>query len=67
MHSRVTAQMEMDPEGFAENVADKTGLLDRRVKGDLERFRKFIEARGGADSETGAWRGDVPRPDQLPN
>jgi uncharacterized membrane protein len=67
MHSRVTAQMEVDPEGFAENVADKTGLLDRRVKGDLERFRKFIEARGGADSETGAWRGDIPRPDQRPN
>jgi uncharacterized membrane protein len=59
-HSRVTAQMEMDPEGFAENVADKTGLLDRRVKGDLKRFRDFIESRGG--QETGGWRGEVPRP-----
>jgi Polyketide cyclase / dehydrase and lipid transport len=28
----------------------------RRVKGDLERFKKFIEARQG---ETGAWRGEV--------
>jgi uncharacterized membrane protein len=59
-HSRVTAQMEMDPEGFAETVADKTGLLDRRVKGDLKRFREFIESRGG--QETGGWRGEVDRP-----
>jgi uncharacterized membrane protein len=61
-HSRVTAQMEIDPEGFVESVADKTGVLDRRVKGDLKRFREFIENRG---QETGSWRGDVPRPDAL--
>src|SRR2546430_15908732 len=56
---RVTAQRELDPEGFVENVGDKTGMLDRRVKGDMKRFREFIEARG---AETGAWRGDVPQP-----
>jgi hypothetical protein len=28
----------------------------RRVKGDLERFKEFIETRG---AETGAWRGEV--------
>ncbi|MGE5829481.1 MAG: SRPBCC family protein [Micromonosporaceae bacterium] len=54
--TRVTAQIEVDPEGFAENVADKTGVIDRRVKGDMKRFRDFIESRGG---ETGAWRGDI--------
>ncbi|MFE0021120.1 SRPBCC family protein [Amycolatopsis sp. NPDC059021] len=58
--TRVTAQVEIDPEGFVENVADKTGVLDRRVKGDLGRFKTFIEQRGG--QETGAWRGDVERP-----
>jgi uncharacterized membrane protein len=58
--TRVTAQMEIDPEGFVENVADKLGILDRRVKGDLGRFKTFIEERGGR--ETGAWRGDVERP-----
>jgi uncharacterized membrane protein len=58
-HTRVTAQMDIDPEGFAENVADKLGVLDRRVKGDMKRFKEFIEQRGG---ETGAWRGDVDRP-----
>ncbi len=57
--SRVTAQMEMDPEGIAETAADKTGMLDRRVKGDMKRFREFIEQRG---TESGAWRGEVDRP-----
>ena len=57
--TRVTAQMEFDPEGLAENVADKLGFLDRRVKGDLTRFKEFVEGRG---RESGAWRGEVPRP-----
>ncbi|WP_062997892.1 SRPBCC family protein [Nocardia mikamii] len=57
--TRVTAQMDIDPDGFVENVADKLGILDRRVKGDLERFRDFIESR---QQESGAWRGDVDRP-----
>jgi uncharacterized membrane protein len=60
-HTRVTAQMDIDPEGFVENVADKLGVLNTRVKGDLKNFKKFIESRGG--QETGAWRGDVDRPD----
>ena len=58
--SRVTVQMDIDPEGFVENVADKAGVLDRRVKGDVKRFKDFIESHGG--QETGAWRGEVPRP-----
>lgn len=57
--TRVTAQMEIDPEGFFEKVADKAGVLDRRVKGDMMRFRDFIQSRG---QETGAWRGDVTPP-----
>jgi uncharacterized membrane protein len=56
--TRVTAQMEIDPEGFLEKVGDKLGMVEGRVKGDLQRFKEFIEQRG---SETGAWRGDVPR------
>ena len=59
-HTRVTAQLEMEPEGLAEKVADKTGIVGSRVKGDLERFRTFVESRGG---ETGAWRGTVERPE----
>jgi uncharacterized membrane protein len=58
--SKVTVQMDIDPEGFVENVGDKAGILDQRVKGDLKRFKDFIESRG---AETGAWRGEVDRPD----
>ncbi|TCC45760.1 SRPBCC family protein [Kribbella capetownensis] len=56
--SRVTAQMDIDPDGFLETVGDKLGVIEGRVKSDLERFKTFIEERG---QETGAWRGDVPR------
>jgi len=42
-----------------ENVADKLGVLEGRVKGDPRRFKEFIEDRG---VETGAWRGEVDRP-----
>jgi hypothetical protein len=31
------------------------------VKGDLKRFKKFIEERG---TESGAWRGNVPNRDE---
>jgi uncharacterized membrane protein len=57
--TRVTAQMEIEPDGLVEQVGDKTGFVDRRVKGDMKRFRQYIESRG---QETGAWRGDVDRP-----
>ncbi|MGQ2911227.1 MULTISPECIES: SRPBCC family protein [unclassified Aeromicrobium] len=58
--TRVTVQMDVDPEGFVEQVADKAGILERRTQGDLRNFKKFIESRGG--QETGAWRGDVEHP-----
>ncbi len=54
--TRVTLQMDVEPEGVVENVGTGLGFLERRVKGDLERFKEFIESRG---SETGAWRGTV--------
>jgi len=53
---RVTVQIDAEPEGALEAAGDALGLLDRRVKGDLERFKAFIEERGSA---TGAWRGEV--------
>ena len=54
--TRVTLQLDIEPEGPIENVGDALGLVKGQVKGDLERFKKFIEARG---TETGAWRGKV--------
>jgi len=54
--TRVMLQLEYDPEGIIENVGDTIGVVSSRVRGDLERFKEFIEERG---SETGAWRGKV--------
>jgi len=57
--TRVMLQLEYDPEGIIENVGDVIGVVSNRVRGDLERFKEFIEARG---SETGAWRGKIEQP-----
>jgi uncharacterized membrane protein len=57
--TRVMLQLDADPEGLVENVGDALGFLDRRVEGDLERFKEFIESRG---VETGGWRGEVESP-----
>ena len=53
---RVTVQIDWEPEGLVEKAGAAVGVDDRQVQGDLERFKEFIESRGGA---TGAWRGDV--------
>lgn len=53
---RVTLALEYDPQGFVEKVGDALGFVSRRVEGDLERFKRFIEERG---TETGAWRGEI--------
>ena len=54
--TRVTLQLDVDPEGPVENIGDALGFVQRRAKGDLKRFKEFIESRG---TETGAWRGTV--------
>jgi uncharacterized membrane protein len=56
--TRVALQIETKPEGLVEKVGDAVGLTNVNAKGDLKRFKQFIESRG---TETGAWRGDVPR------
>ena len=56
--TKVMLQLEFDPEGFVESVGDALGFVKRRAEGDLKRFKEFIEARG---TETGEWRGEVPR------
>ena len=58
--TRVTIQMDWDPEGLVEKAGAALGVDDRRVKGDAKRFKEFIEQHG----ETGGWRGDVDRPPQ---
>jgi uncharacterized membrane protein len=53
---QLTLALEYDPKGFIEKAGDILGVVSRRVEGDLERFKKFIEER---PAETGAWRGQV--------
>ena len=57
--TRVTAQIDWDPQGIVEKAGAAVGIDDRQVKGDLDRFKAFIEDTG---RESGAWRGQVERP-----
>ena len=54
--TRVTLQLDTTPEGVVETLGDKLGLVKHRAKGDMERFKEYIESRG---AETGAYREDV--------
>jgi uncharacterized membrane protein len=54
--TRVDLQLEAEPDGPVEKAGDALGFLDRRVEGDLGRFKEFVESRGVA---TGAWRGEI--------
>ncbi len=56
--TRIMVQMDWAPEGVKEKIGSALGADKSRVKGDLERFKEFIESRG---QETGAWRGEVGR------
>ncbi len=61
--TEVRLVVDADPEGIVENVGDRLGLLDRRVGGDLDRFKDFIEERGRA---TGSWTGEIHGDDVSP-
>ena len=54
--TRVTLDLDIEPEGLKEKVGEKLGIVSKQVEGDLERFKQFIESR---QVETGAWRGEV--------
>jgi uncharacterized membrane protein len=52
----ITLKLDVEPEGLIERAGDALGVVERRVRGDLEKFKAFIENRGMA---TGGWRGQV--------
>jgi uncharacterized membrane protein len=60
-HTRVMVQMDFVPEGIKEKLGAAIGAPDRRVQGDLERFKELVESRGGTSD---GWRGEVKRPDE---
>jgi uncharacterized membrane protein len=59
--TRVHLQMDYSPETLTEKAGAALGVVSTRIQGDLKRFKEFMERRG---QETGAWRGEVPRPPQ---
>jgi uncharacterized membrane protein len=61
--TRVSLQMELEPETLAEKAGTALGIVGNRISGDLKRFKEFIERQG---HETGAWRGDIPAAPQTP-
>jgi uncharacterized membrane protein len=52
----VRLSMSYHAEGPVETLGSAAGLDQQRVRGDLERFKTFIESRG---QESGEWRGKV--------
>ena len=54
--SRVTLQVEYDPQGFVENIGDASEVVSSRVQGDLERFKSFLENRARSSPFTD-WQG----------
>ena len=56
--TRIMIQLDWEPQGIVEKVGAVVGVDDHQISADAKRFKAFIESRG---TETGAWRGDVPR------
>jgi uncharacterized membrane protein len=54
--TRVNVRIEYEAQGPIEKAGEALGIVERQLKGDLERFKQFIQSRG---SETGAWRGEI--------
>lgn len=54
--TRVMLRFEHEPSGLVEKAGEKLGVVDKRIQGDLERFKKFIEEQG---VEQGGWRGEI--------
>ena len=47
--TRVTLQLDVEPEDPVENASDALGFVERQVEGDLRRFKEFIEIARHAD------------------
>jgi uncharacterized membrane protein len=54
--TKIRLVVDAEPDGLVETAGDALGFLDRRVDGDLDRFKEFIERRM---EPTGAWEGEI--------
>lgn len=43
VRTRITLQLTTVPEGAVEQLGDKLGLVKARAKGDMKRFKSFVE------------------------
>lgn len=57
--TRITLQMDYQPEGLIEKAGSKLGVMDNQVKDSLKSFQQFIEKRQG--NPTGDWQGQIER------
>ena len=55
-HTHVSLELDVEPQGAAQQAGDMLGVLKQQVRSDLTRFKELIESRGEA---SGAWRGEV--------
>jgi uncharacterized membrane protein len=54
--TRIALQMDYQPEGAIEKIADAFGAVRLETRANLQRFKELLEARG---KETGGWRGSI--------
>ena len=52
----VELTIDVEPDDPLEAIGTALPILERRVEGDLERFKAFIERR---EAPTGAWTGEI--------
>jgi uncharacterized membrane protein len=55
--TRIDVELTYDAEGWKEKAGSAIGLDSHQVGKDLDRFKEFIEERGGTQS--GGWSGEV--------
>jgi uncharacterized membrane protein len=55
-HTRIMLTMEYEPQGLTESVGSALGFDDRKIAGDLKRFKEVVESPA---VETGGYRGQI--------
>ena len=54
--THIELNIDVDPNGPIEKIARGTRFIKRAARGDLKRFKAFVEMH---EDETGAWRGEI--------
>jgi uncharacterized membrane protein len=54
--TRVSLELDVEPEGAVQTAGDMMGALQTQVRQDLDRFKQLIESR---EQASGEWRGEV--------